>query len=893
MSPSRTVPDQTDAVLWHSLAVDEVLNTLETRGGGLSDSEVRKRRTTYGANAFTEVKGPGVIARLFRQLKSPLAFVLLIAFLITLVLREFIDAGVIAFALILALVVGAIQEGRASRAFRKLADSQVKRATVMRDGEPHEIDAAELVPGDIVLIESGQQIPADIRLIETKKFATNEAALTGEWLPVKKQTEPVLVGEALSGRANIAFMGTYAVMGYARGVVVAVGDQTAVGELAAHLHGIEEQQTPLQEEMQRIARIMLYIITVLVILIFGLGIYQGQPVTDMLLMAIAIAVASIPEGLPAAVTIILAISMETLLRRGGLVRNLLAAETLGSTTVVMTDKTGTLTLARMAVTGVICEDRTNMAPSSWSRDESIRAIFDTSLAASAAYREVIGERTLFHGDPVETAILEAALEIGIDPEGTSLCAMRVDHLAFESENRFAAGLVPRQEEGYRLCVNGAPEYLLSLATQIMGERGIRPMRQSDREAYEAAIAAQTKEGRRLVAVAYRDVRFAHIPEDDREPESLLRGSLAFMGILVMNDPVRRNVAAAIKGVKDAGARVLLVTGDNPETALSVARAVGIAGRHDIAVVGDELDALSDDEVLDVLQDVSVFARTLPKQKMRIAELLMRQGEIVAMTGDGINDAPALRRANIGIAVGSGTEVAKEASDLVLVDDSFAIIYAAIEEGRRIISNLRKIVGYLLSTCLSEVVVIAGALVTGAAAPLLPAQILWANVIEEGLMSFAFAFEKGEKEAMKRRPQDIHEEGILSRGMLWFIAFVVTVHGALLLSFYFYLRFLEVPLPELRSVMFLMIAIDSLFMAFAFRSLTTPIWRIPLRTNLLFLGSFLANVALLALALSVPFFREMLSYEPLPTADVVLVVLYSAAVLAMIEIGKWLFFEHRD
>ncbi|MEX0917584.1 MAG: HAD-IC family P-type ATPase [Candidatus Paceibacterota bacterium] len=879
---------------WHALASADVCEALRVDPEkGLTKTEVTRRRKKYGRNTFTEVREPGVFVRAFKQIKSPLVFVLLIAFVITLALQEFVDSAVILFALSIAIVVGVVQEGKASKAFQKLAQSQVHRATLVRGSALHEVDADELVPGDIVVIESGGQAPADIRLLETKKLAMNEAALTGEWLPVRKENKLLAVGEALTERTNMVWMGTYAVEGYGKGVVIATGDSTAVGQLAQDLHDIDDEMTPLQEEMKRISQIMLYIISVLTVLIFAIGMWQGQPLTEMLLMSIAIAVASIPEGLPAAVTIILAVGMESLLKRGGLVRNLLAAETLGSTTVVMTDKTGTLTLARMALTGVIYADRTNMSPTSWERDKTVRAIFDTSLAATSAYREKVNGQFIFHGDPVEKAILEAALEIDIDPEKDSSRAQRTDHLAFESENRFAAGLVPENKTRSRLCVNGAPEFLLARASHVYGEHGARTMTEEDRAQYESAIAAQTKEGKRLVAVAYRDVAFDAIPEDREPPERMLTGNLVFMGILVFNDPVRKRVASAIRGVQSAGARVLLITGDNPQTALTVARAVGIAGAHDTAVTGDELEKLSDEELRLLLEDVSVFARTLPRQKMRIAEILQKQGEIVAMTGDGINDAPALRRANIGIAVGSGTEVAKEASDLVLVNDSFEIIYAAIEEGRRIIANLRKIVGYLLSTCLSEVVLIAGALVTGGAAPLLPAQILWANVIEEGLMSFAFAFEKGERDAMKRRPQDIHEEGILSSGMMWFIVFVVTVHGLLLLALYFFLRLKGIPLEELRSVMFLMIAIDSLFMAFAFRSLTTPLWRIPLRTNLFFLGSFAVSASLLAIVLTVPFFQYLLSYQPLPLYDVMLVAGYSVIVLLIIEVSKWLFFERQE
>lgn len=874
---------------WHAHDYREVLAMLEVTESGLSHEQYHKRVRKYGRNEFSETPPPSLASRVFGQIKSPLAFVLLVAFLITFVLAEYVDAAVILFALLIAVLVGVLQEGKASRAFKKLSESQERVATVWRDGAKHEIDAALLVPGDVVELLNGAQVPADVRLLKTKKLAINEAPLTGEWLAVNKQVNPVAIGTPFAEQKNMAWMGTYVAEGNGIGVVIATGDKTSVGELAQNLQNVVEETTPLQHEMQKVSMIMLYIISFLVLVIFALGLYQGQTLHDMLLMAIAISVASVPEGLPAAVTIILAVGMESLLKRGGLVRNLLAAETLGSTTYVLTDKTGTLTEARMAVTGLILNQATFLTPVAWASQTNTRALLEVALCAADAYKDQQGTEFVLRGDPVEKAILEAAEGMKISSVKDSLRANRIDYLPFTSENRYAAGLAPLQSGQFRLCINGAPEFLLERSDFLAVGDTVHEITEAEREALEAAISNQTREGKRLVAVAYKDVDFEDIPND--ADEALLEG-MAFAGIVVLNDPVREGVKDAIAGVKDAGAKILLITGDNPQTGLSIARKVGIAGPQEIALTGDDLAGMSDDEILAIIEDVHVFARVLPKQKMRIAEILQRSGEIVAMTGDGINDAPALRKANIGIAIGSGTEVAKEASDLVLVNDSFATIYAAIEEGRRIISNLRKIVGYLLSTSLSEVVLIGAAMMVGAPSPILPAQILWANVIEEGLMSVAFAFEKGEKGAMKRKPQDIHEEGILSGQMMWFLALVVTILSSLSVILYFYLRSLELPLEELRSAMFMAIAMDSLFISFAFRSLSTPLWRIPLFQNLFFVGSFILSAALFAGAISIPFMQNVLSYTPLPSDLIVLVVSFSAASLATIELAKFVFFEHK-
>ena len=873
---------------WHSHEAMEVLGILGVaKENGLSGKEVDRRQIKYGANAFTEKPQPGIFHHIFTQLKSPLVIVLLFACLATLLLEEFIDAGVIAFALSIAVVVGVLQEEKASNAFAKLSHSQVHTATVLRDGSRHEVDSKELVPGDLVILEGGVQVPADIRIIDAKNLSVNEAVLTGEWRAVKKISEPVAVGTPFAERSSMAWMGTFVAEGQGVGVVVETGDKTAVGELSASLQDVVEVSTPLQSEITRLSNIMLYIICALVTALFIIGISHGQSIHDMTLMAIAVAVASIPEGLPAAVTIVLAIGMESLLKRGGLVRNLLAAETLGSTTYVLTDKTGTLTQGSMALEGVIYDDATNLAPKSWGEDEMVVTMLSASLPAVNAYLdETKGGSGELRGDPVERAIFSAGRELSLVENANNPYEDRVDYLSFTSERRYAAGLI-KHDSGHRLCINGAPEFLLEKATHHHTKDGRRKMNEEDRENYLAAIEEQSSKGKRLIAVSYKDVKATGIPSD--ADDGLLKDSV-FVGVFILSDPVRSGVIQAIEGVRQAGAAVVLITGDNPQTALAIAKKVGIAGDGEIALTGDDIMNLTDEEVIDVLDTVHVFARVLPQQKMRLAQVLQMNGEIVAMTGDGINDAPALRKAHIGIAIGSGTEVAKESSDLVLMNDSFAIIYAAIEEGRRIIANVRKIVGYLLSTSFSEVVLIGGALLVGAAPPLLPAQILWANIIEEGLMSVAFAFEPGEKNAMKRTPQDIGHDGILSREMISFMVMVVSILSVLILSLYFYLRAQGTSLEELRSVMFLAISIDSLFIAFSFRSLTTPFWQIPITTNLAFLGSFIISAVLLSIVLVVPFFQNLLSYTPLPMIDILFVLAVSVGAFVTIEAGKWLFFE---
>lgn len=892
-SPKTTVVPESAAVpanyAWHAHDYREALQMVQSTEAGLTQAEAANRLTEEGRNTFTEQKGPSFLTRLFTQLRSPLTFILLLAALVTTVLGEYVDAIVIAIALLIAVVVSMYQEEKASRAFSRLAASQVTRATIWRDGERHEIDAAELVVGDMVELQTGVQVPADIRLTKTKQLAVNEATLTGEWLPVDKQVEKVPVGAHVAERASMAYKGTFVADGYGVGVVVATGDSTEVGAIAAGLQQIDESETPLQLEMRQVSLTMMYIIGAFIVALFFFGLWTGQTLEQMALMSIAIAVAAVPEGLPAAVTIILAVGMEALLKRGGLVRNLLAAETLGSTTFVLTDKTGTLTQATMAVTGVVTADGINAATSEWYQSDTLHDLFDTALCATDAFFDTTKDNRVARGEPVERAILEVADTLGIEADETAYRAQRTDYLAFTSENRFAAGLAPETADTNRLCINGSPELLLEKASHIVHDGEQIAITSEAREELYRLIAQETKAGKRLVATGYLPDFGEEIPEG--ATENLLEG-LVFLGVMVFTDPVRTGVSTAIAGVQDAGAKVLLITGDNPETALSIARKVGIAGEHETALTGAEVEELSDAELLMAIAHVHVYARVLPKQKMRIAEVLQQAGEVVAMTGDGINDAPALRRANIGVATGSGTQVAQAASDLVLVNDSFATMYAAIEEGRRIIANLRKVIGYLLSTSFSEVVLIAGALALGGGVPITAVQILWANIIEEGLMSVAFAFEPGDKGAMQRRPQDIHEEGILSRAMLGFLALVVGTLSVITLSLYLYLQSLGLSEELLRSAMFLSIAADSLFIAFAYRSLTVPFWRISLLKNRFFVGSFVLSCVLLFGALSLPFMRDILSYTPLPASLVGLVFAASLLGLVVVEFAKWVFFARQ-
>ncbi len=874
--------------VYHAHDYREVLEILKTNAEGLEEEEVKTRQNKYGLNQFTKKDSEKLWKTIYKHLRSPLVFVLLSTLAVTIALSEYVDAIVIALALAVAVIISILQEGKASKAFSKLKKSQSHFATVLRAGSPHKITAETVTIGDIVILESGMKVPADLRLLKTKQLSINEEALTGEWVAVEKHTKAVAVGAPLPERNNMAWLGTYVAKGYGLGIVTAIGDDTEVGKLAGLVDDIKDTKTPLQIEMERISHFMLYIIGGLVVFIFLIGLLQGQPLQEMLLTSVAVAVASIPEGLPAAVTIILAVGMEALLKRGGLMRSLIAAETLGSTTYVLTDKTGTLTEAKMTVKGMINGKGVYLDGGDFTEMEEVKKAFKIALVASNAYVDQVAEKKILRGDPLEQAILRQANKLQIKVSDPTYRNERLDFLAFDSEQRFAAGLSKFTDKENYLCINGSPALLIASANKVLFKRGEEKFLPEQKQVVLDEIENQTTKGKRLFAIAYKKVEYEEITSSSKD----LLKDIVLVGVVVLDDPVRPGVTEVILSVQEAGAEVMLITGDNAKTALAVARDVGIAKSGDTVLVGSELEKMSDNDLLTAFRKVKVFARILPKQKMRIASLLQQRGEIVAMTGDGINDAPALRRANIGIAIGSGTEVAKESSDLILVNDSFATIHHAIEEGRRIINNLRKVVGYLLSTSLSEAVLITVALLLGAAVPILPTQILWANIIEEGLMSVAFAFEKGDKDLMKQKPQDIQDEGILSKSMLWFMAYVVTILSMMIVGIYLYFLNQGLEIDKLRSVMFITISVDSLFLAFAFRSLTLPAWRMSLKDNKFFIGSFFVSFALLLAVIEVPFFQKLLHYEPLTLNQFVIIGCFGLLSLLVIETGKWLYFRNK-
>lgn len=841
---------------------------------GLSKEQAAARLQKDGPNAFGAEETVGVIDRIVNQFRSPLTFTLLVAGIVTTLLAEYIDATVIFVALVVNILINLYQEGRASKAFAALKAGEATFCTVLRDGQPKYISASEVVVGDILMLQSGATVPADARILEAHGAQLNESVLTGEWAPVAKHADQLPHILPLTDQKNMLFMGTLVASGVLRAVVVQTGERTAFGGIAASLRTVRVPETPMQKNIAAIARMLTTIILVALCAVLLLGMYRGVPFTETLLIAISIAVAAIPEGMPAAVSVMLAISMQRILGKGGLVRSLLAAETLGSATVIITDKTGTLTEGVMTLERVVCFHALTDGGAQFKERKLHEEHGDEHDALAFAYlaSNVIIENEHdqfrhpeFHGRPVEVAIARAAHLSGIDRLELDRDYPRIDATPFISSLRMSLALTGiRGMKHNRLIGLGAAEELLARAVAYYADGKAHSMHDAERTLFEEALRDATRDGVRALAVGYIDTQLEKLPVEHIDTMTLFDGQGTFVlcGLLYLADPLRADVHTAITTARAAGIRVIMATGDNLETARSIALGSGIVAHPQAAAMtGTEIDALTDEELLQKLHTINICARMLPAHKQRMAQLLMQAGEVVAMTGDGVNDAPALRTAAIGVALGSGTDVAKEASGLVLTNNSFSIIVDAIAEGRRAVDNIRKNVAYLLSTSFSEMLLVLTALLFGLPLPLLPAQILWTNMLTEGLMNFAFAFEKPEQGIMTRDPRTHGAGMMLSRKFIAFIITIGVMAGVILIALYLMLHAEHVSDMTARTVLFVALTLTTTLVSFSLRDLHTPLWRIAPWTNPYLLGALSMTLIGLLVALFIAPVANILQLAP--------------------------------
>lgn len=891
--------DMNTTIAWHTLSENELLKKLETGRDGLSEKEARLRLERYGFNRLEKKKEYRAFSILIRQLRNPFVLILAAAGLAAFFLGHITDAGVIFIAIAINTSIGFLQEGRASKTFDRLNERIARRAVVIREGQKKEIPSETLVPGDVFVAEGGDWISADARILEAGALKVNEAALTGEWIPVEKFPDVISQENArVTSRRNMVFAGTLIEQGHATFVAVATRMETELGRISLLVEQAKNPPTPLQKGISRLARVIAVFVVVITGIIFILGFLRGENITQMFLMAVAISVASVPEGLPIVVTVILAIGMERILKRRGLVKNLLAAETLGSCDVILTDKTGTLTEANMRVSHVVgaietlnsesSDFYTKLSHSDTGHMRTLIAATATSNAFVENQKEPI-DAWHIRGEPMHRAMIIAGAKAGIRLDSLLLSQSRIDVLPFDSERRFAASL-NKGNTANTLFVAGAPELLIEISSHIYENGACQEFTPILKHLMLEKQKEIIQSGARMIASAYKEVNENKIVCNPNSTPCIR--DTVFLGLIAFHDPIRKDVPAAIRHAQSAGLRPVVVTGDHRLTAEYVSKKAGISITKKNVLQGEELDAIDEKEFRGRVHEFDLYTRVLPHQKMKIVGAWQSRGAVVAMTGDGVNDAPALKQADVGIAVGSGTEVAKEASDLVLLNDSFSVIVAAIGEGRVIADNIRKSITLLLSTTFSEIVLIGGALVAGLPIPILPAQILWTNLIEEGFLSFAYAFEPGEGDVLKHAPRKKMKDSIFTDEMIFLIFGAGTITSLFLFGVYLAMLYLGYSIGHIRTIAFAGVALDALFFVFSLRSLRRPIWKIRFFGNPVLLSAVGISILFLFGALTLDPLRRLLTLVPL-SADFYLFILGLGILnLISIEAAKWFFIRKK-
>ncbi len=862
---------------WHQLEADTILSLLQSnQEQGLAQEEAEQRLVRFGPNVLTTKAGKSKLVRFLLQFHQPLIYILIVSGIITAFLQEWVDSGVIFGVVIANGIIGYIQEAKAESSLAALARTMIAEATVLRSGGKQRIDSTQLVPGDLVLLTAGDRVPADMRLLHCRDLQVAESALTGESVPVVKDIMSLSEDTPLAERSNMAYASTMVTYGQARGIVIATGDQTEVGRISRLMSTAQDLATPLTRKIAEFSQVLLYAILFLAALTVGVGLLRGQPLFDLFMAAVALAVGAIPEGLPAAVTITLAIGVSRMAKRRAIIRKLPAVETLGSTTVICSDKTGTLTENQMTVQAIIAgqeeytvsgsgyapqgsivlQDAPNQQASSVLSGEytapiphcgftppgqGAPALQHCLLVAFLCNDSVLKEEEegwQIHGDPTEGALLTVATKAGYKMEVLLARYPRLDSIPFESQHQFMATLhdtiMDETDDAAPsttrlIFIKGAVEQILAKCKNFQTADGAIAL--LDQERIHDDVARLAARGLRVLAFAVKKAGAAiSLASED------VQGGFTFLGLMGMIDPPREEAVAAVRVCRQAGIRIKMITGDHPATAAAIAAQIGLKGEEGgteqpVVLIGSELEKISDQDLVAAAANTDVFARATPEQKIRLVRALQAKGNVVAMTGDGVNDAPALKQADIGVAMGiTGTDVSKEAADMVLTDDNFSSIEAAVEEGRGVFDNLTKFIVWTLPTNLGEGLVIMAAIFFGLTLPILPVQILWINMTTAGFLGLMLAFEPKEPGIMQRKPRD-PDTPILTTELITRIILV----GTLLLIGAFGLFQWELAqgasLDEARTVAVNVFIVMELFYLFNCRSLTKTIFQLGFFTNI--------------------------------------------------------------
>ena len=890
---------------WHAAAPDEVLERLGSAGGGLDQGEARGRLGRFGPNVLQRARGEGPFRILVRQIQDPLVYILIAAAALAVATGKVVDGAVIFGVVVINTIIGFVQEYRAGKAIEALIEMVPDTATVLRDGERRSLPASELVPGDVVELQSGDKVPADMRILSLRNLRVEEAALTGESVPVEKEAGLLAHDTPLADRKNMVYGGTLVAYGTASAAVVATADETELGRISSMLRETTRVETPLTRQLAVVGRWLTIAIVAVSAILFVVGVLRGYPALDASLAAITLAVGAVPEGLPAVVTIALAIGVQRMARRKAIIRRLPAVETLGSTTVICSDKTGTLTRNEMTVkelwtpTGSFGVGGVGYAPEGeLSRDgteldETPADVKELLLAGAlcndAALSREDGEWRIA-GDPTEVALLTSALKFGVDPGGVRREHARVDAIPFESERQYMATL-NAGPEGQTIYVKGAPEVVVGRCDALADESPLDP------DAVLGRVEALAARGMRVLALAARRPpgELSELSEEDVE------GGMMLLGLQGMIDPARPEAVAAVAECRQAGITVKMITGDHRSTAGAIGEQLGIAdGSARATMTGAEVAELSDEELKDAAQKVNVFARVAPEHKLRLVRGLQARGEVAAMTGDGVNDAPALDQANVGVAMGiTGTAVSKESADIVLTDDNFASIAAAVEEGRRVYDNLIKALAFILPTNIGLAVILIAAvaffpLVDGEPLlPMLPTQILWINLVAAVSLALPLAFEAMEPDVMNRPPRDPNAP-VLNSFVVFRTVLVALLMAAGALGL-FLVEFLEetgggtafeTALSEAQTMAVTTVILFQILYLLNCRSLRDSFLRIGIWSNpWVYVG--IGVLVLLQLGfVYLPFMNALFGTSPLPLPSLLQSLLVALVVLPIISAEKW-------
>lgn len=881
---------------WHTIGETETLKQIGSSLEGLTNSEAKKRQRIHGLNEPVHQKPRSIWWTLLEQFQSPLVYLLIVSAIITYVLDHMIDTWVILAIVIINAAVGFLQELKAEKSLEALKKIVSLRSIVIREHEEEEIPAIELVPGDIVVLDSGVKVPADLRLLKCDDLKIDESALTGESIPVHKNIKSLSEKTVVADRKNMAYASTIVTNGRGLGVIIATGERTQIGKIAKEVAQTIEEKTPLHKNLEQFSRYLLYAVGIVCGFIFILGIIKGLGILNMFLTAVAAAVSVIPEGLPAVITITLAVGVYRMAKKKAVIRKLQSVETLGAITVIASDKTGTLTYNQMTVERIFFTDKEEITVTGKGyepegelihRGKSIKPegilkkLLEVGLLCNNS--QLIFKKNSWHiqGDPTEGALVVAAAKGKIEKNKINEIYPRLDEIPFSSERKYMATLNKYSSSVNLLTVKGTVEEILNRSEYYLVAGKKIKLNELIKNKILQTAQTQAKEAYRLLALAYTECK----KENEKINEKVDVKNLIYLGFVTMKDPLRKDAIDAISKCKQSGIRPIMITGDHPETALAIGKQLGIATDSSSVLSSLDLQKLSPKELINKASEISIFARITPDMKLKIVESLQANNQIVAVTGDGVNDAPVLKRADVGIAMGrSGTDVARESADMVLLDDNFSTILSAIEEGRTIFLNIRRVVFYLLSTSSGEILILVSSLLLGLPLPILPVQILWINLLTDTPNGIPLALEPKHVDVAHYPPRN-PKEGIINKIVAWRVLWVAIT--MLIGTLFLYQAELVAgsSLDKARTVAFVTMIIFQIFNVVNTRSLKTSIFGLKAFANHYIIWSVVGSLIMTVLTVHLPLFRNLLHTVPLTLTDWVKIVLVCLSVFVVVEIDK--------